>query len=129
MPTHEVLNQPPPLAGYDVFAADAALREAVEREGAGWAADDLSALGRLAGDAAWIARGVRADVNRPVLRTHDRYGNRIDQVEDDPAWHDLLAAPGRHGLPGGPWADKRPGAHVARAAGHLVWGQVDAGVC
>jgi putative acyl-CoA dehydrogenase len=129
MLTHEVLNQPPPLAGYDVYAADAALREAVEREGAGWAADDLSALGRLAGDAAWIARGVRAEANRPVLRTHDRYGNRIDEVEFDPAWHELMDVAVRHGLHGGPWADKRAGAHVARAAGHFVWGQVDPGVC
>jgi putative acyl-CoA dehydrogenase len=129
MSTHEVTNQAPPLQGYDVFGADAVLREAVAREGAGWAADDLSALGRLAGDPGWIARGVRAETNRPVLRTHDRYGNRIDEVEFDPAWHDLMDAAVRHGLHGGPWADKRPGAHVARAAGHLVWGQVDPGVC
>jgi putative acyl-CoA dehydrogenase len=127
--THEVTNQPPPLQGYDVYGADAALREAVEREGAGWAADDLSALGRQAGDPAWIARGVRAEANRPVLRTHDRYGNRIDEVEFDPAWHELMDVAVRNGLHGGPWADKRPGAHVARAAGHLVWGQVDPGVC
>jgi putative acyl-CoA dehydrogenase len=129
MPTHEVTNQPPPLHGYDVFAADAALREAVGREGAGWAAEDLSALGRMAGDAAWLARGSRAEANRPVLRTHDRYGNRIDEVEFDPAWHELMDVAVRHGLHGGPWADKRAGAHVARAAGHLVWGQVDPGVC
>jgi putative acyl-CoA dehydrogenase len=127
--THEVTNQPPPLAGYDVYTADAALREAVDRAGAGWATDELSALGRQAGDPAWIERGVRAEVHRPVLRTHDRYGNRIDEVEYDPAWHDLLDVAVRHGLHGGPWADKRPGAHVARAAGQLVWGQVDAGIC
>ena len=127
--THEVTNQPPPLTGHDAFAADAALREAVDREGAGWAADDLSALGRLAGDPAWIARGVRAETNRPVLRTHDRYGHRIDEVEYDPAWHELMDVAVRHGLHGGPWADKRPGAHVARAAGQLVWGQVDPGIC
>src|SRR4051794_39389461 len=101
MPTHEVTNQPPPLQGYDVFGADAALREAVGREGAGWALDDLSALGRQAGDPAWIARGARAEANEPVLRTHDRYGNRIDEVEYDPAWHDLMAAAVAHGLHGG----------------------------
>jgi putative acyl-CoA dehydrogenase len=129
MPTHEVTNQPPPLQGYDVFGADAVLREAVAREGAGHALDDLSAFGRQAGDPAWIARGVRAEAHPPVLRTHDRYGNRIDEVEYDPAWHDLMDAAVRQGLHGGPWADKRPGAHVARAAGHLVWGQVDPGVC
>jgi Adaptive response protein AidB N-terminal domain len=79
-PTHEVTNQPPPLEGYDVFAADAALLEAVEREGAGWAIDDLHALGRLAGSPEAIEWGFDANRHPPELRTHDRYGHRIDEV-------------------------------------------------
>ena len=127
--THEVTNQPPPLAGYDVYAADAVLRAAVAREGAAWADVELSELGRLAGDPEWIARGERANTHPPVLRTHDRYGHRIDEVEFDPTWHDVLRAAVRHGLHAAPWADDRPGAHVARAAANLVWTQVEAGVC
>src|SRR3546814_10131322 len=78
--THEVTNQPPPLVGYDVFGADAALREAVEREGAGWALDELHDLGRRAGSESAQEWGRQAEANRPELRTHDRYGNRIDVV-------------------------------------------------
>jgi putative acyl-CoA dehydrogenase len=126
--THDVTNQPPPLAGYDVYAADTVLREAVDREGGGWAAPALGELGRLAGDQTWIDRGFQANEHPPRLRSHDRYGHRIDEVEYHPAWHQLMDVAVRHGLHGGPWHDPRPGGHVARAAGHLVWSQVEAGV-
>jgi len=124
--THEVLNQPPPLADYDV-AADAALLAALDREGAGWAAGELHELGRLAGssDTATLAR--LANDHAPVLRTHDRYGNRIDEVEFHPAWHQLMDTAVRHGLHAAPWQDARPGAHVARAAKFYVWAQAEAG--
>ena len=125
--THEVTNQPPPLEGYDVFAADAALVEAVEREGAGWAADDLHALGRLAGSPEAIAWGFEANRHEPELRTHDRYGHRIDAVAYHPAYHELMQVAVGHGLHGAPWAVDQPGTHVARAAGFVVWSQVDAG--
>ncbi len=125
--THEVLNQVPPLEGYDVFAADEALREAVDREGAGWARPDLSMLGTLAGTAGAQELGRLANENRPVLHTHDRYGHRIDVVEYHPAYHDLMSTSVAHGLHAGPWADPRGGAHVARAAKVIVWYQVDAG--
>jgi putative acyl-CoA dehydrogenase len=125
--THEVTNQPPPLEGYDVFAADAALVEAVEREGAGWAADDLHALGRLAGSPEAIAWGFEANRHEPELRTHDRYGRRIDAVAYHPAYHELMQVAVGHGLHGAPWAVDQPGTHVARAAGFVVWSQVDAG--
>ncbi len=125
--THEVTNQPPPLEGYDVFAADAALVEAVEREGAGWAADDLHALGRLAGSPEAIEWGFLANRNPPELRTHDRFGNRIDEVAYHPAYHELMRVAVGHGLHASPWAVDRPGAHVARAAGFVTWSQVEAG--
>ena len=126
-PTHEVLNQPPPLAGYDLFEADPVLGEALGREGAGWAAEQVRALGVLAGSAEAIAWGEAADATPPVLRTHDRYGRRVDEVEFHPAWHRLLGTAVSHGLHAAPWRDPRPGAQVARAAGFYLWTQVEAG--
>jgi putative acyl-CoA dehydrogenase len=125
--THQVTNQPPPLEGYDVFGADVALAEATEREGAGWAADDLHALGLLAGSPEAIGWGFEANRNPPELRTHDRYGHRVDQVAYHPAYHELMRVAVGHGLHGAPWAVDKPGAHVARAAGFLVWSQVESG--
>ncbi|MCX2180486.1 acyl-CoA dehydrogenase family protein [Streptomyces sp. SKN60] len=124
--THEVTNQVPPLTGYDV-AGDPALLEALRREGAGWAEDEVRELGRLAGDARAQEWGRLAERHPPVLRTHDRYGHRIDEVEFHPYWHELMTTAVRHGLHAAPWADERPGAHVARAAKVFVWGQADAG--
>jgi putative acyl-CoA dehydrogenase len=125
--THEVLNQPPPLEGYDVFGADEALVDAVAREGAGWAADELHDLGRLAGSAEAADWGAAANSFPPVLRTHDRFGHRIDEVAYHPAYHRLMEVAVGRGLHAAPWGDPRPGAHVARAAGFVVWSQVDAG--
>ncbi len=88
-PTHEVLNQPPPLEGLDLFGSDRVLRDAVDREGAGWARERLHALGAIAGGDA-MTWGRLANQYPPVLHTHDRYGHRIDEVEFHPAWHDLM---------------------------------------
>jgi putative acyl-CoA dehydrogenase len=126
-PTHEVLNQPPPLAGYNLYDADPVLAEALHREGAGWAEERLRTLGALAGTRESIALGEQADANPPVLRTHDRYGQRLDEVEFHPAWHRLLGTAIRHGLHAAPWREPRPGAQVARAAGFYLWTQVEAG--
>src|SRR3989441_13348320 len=126
MPTHEVLNQPPPLEGYNLFATDRALAEGVRREGAAWAEERLVRLGQLAGGEA-LGWGVEANANPPVLRTHDRYGHRIDEVEFHPAWHALLRLAVAHELHALPWRDPRPGAHVARAALCFVLEQVEAG--
>ncbi len=125
MPTHEVTNQVPPLVGHDT-AADPALLAAVEREGAGWALDEVHALGRLAGTQQAQDLGRLAEAHPPTLVTHDRYGHRVDEVEYVPAYHSLMETAVGHGLHGAPWADPRPGAHVARAAKFLVW-NVDAG--
>ncbi|MBY5163663.1 acyl-CoA dehydrogenase family protein [Salsipaludibacter albus] len=127
MATHTVRNQPPPYEDQDAWADDVTLREAVVRHGADWATDDLQATGRLVGDAEWIERGRLANEHPPVLRTHDRYGHRIDLVEYHPAYHELMAAGVAHGLHAAPWADDRPGAHVARAARYVLWPQVDSG--
>ncbi|HEV3085713.1 MAG TPA: isovaleryl-CoA dehydrogenase [Candidatus Elarobacter sp.] len=125
--THEVSNQPPPLQGYDVAAADAALLEGVRREGAGWDEDGLHELGTLAGSEEAIAWGFEANRFTPELRTHDRYGNRIDEVAFHPSWHRLMEVAVSHGLHGAPWREPREGAHVARAARFYVWSQVEAG--
>src|SRR5579875_117716 len=89
--THEVLNQPPPLVDYDLFASDRALAEAVEREGAAWAGDRLTQFGRTLGRAETIEWGFQANRNPPVLQSFDRFGRRRDQVEFHPAWHSLMA--------------------------------------
>ncbi len=128
MATHEVTNQPPPLQDYDSYAADTVLQEAVRREGGEHAGPALHELGRLAGSAEAIGWGFEADANSPVLRTHDRYGHRIDEVGYHPSYHRLMEVAVRHGLHAAPWAHPTPGGHVARAAGFLLWTQVDAGV-
>jgi putative acyl-CoA dehydrogenase len=125
MSTHEVLNQAPPLVGHST-AADPALREGVEREGAAWALPEIDELGRLAGTAEAQAWGRLAERVPPRLHTHDRYGHRVDEVEYVPEYHRLMQTAVSHGLHGAPWADDRPGAHVARAAKFMTW-SVDAG--
>src|SRR5580692_3177219 len=124
--THEVFNQPPVLAGYDV-AADPAMLDALRREGAGWAEDSLRELGRLAGSAQAQEWGRQANEHPPVLRTHDRFGNRIDEVEFHPAWHSLMRLSIEHGLASLPWTEAQQGAHVARAALMLLASQNEAG--
>jgi putative acyl-CoA dehydrogenase len=114
--THEVTNQAPPLAGFDAFATDRALTEAVEREGAGWAKDRLSAMGRIAGSADTREKARLANAHEPVLKTHDRYGKRVNFVEYHPAWHDLMKIGIAHQLHSLPWAEPQPGVHVARGA-------------
>ncbi len=120
-------NQPPPLVDYNVFESDAALRESLEREGGSWAQDLLHELGELAGTQRAIDWGFQANANPPQLRTHNRFGDRIDEVEFHPAWHELMKVAIGHGLHALPWRDPRPGAHVARAAAFHVWSQVEGG--
>jgi putative acyl-CoA dehydrogenase len=124
--THEVLNQPPPLVGHDV-AADPVLLEGLHREGAGWYEEDLHRVGRLAGSEEVQHWAEQANRCEPELRTHDRYGHRIDEVEFHPAYHQLMDVAVREGLAGAPWSDTRPGAHVARAAGFMVWSTAESG--
>jgi putative acyl-CoA dehydrogenase len=121
MPTHEVFNVPPPLAGFNAFTSDPALHlpELSETE-----TKSLVALGELAGSESALDWGRLANAYPPVLRTHDRFGHRIDEVEFHPAWHSLMTVAVENGLHGTPWRD---GGHLARAAKFYVWGQVEAG--
>ncbi len=125
--THQVENQPPPRPAVDAYDRDPALREGIVREGAGWADDQLHAVGRLVGDPDWAERGRQANEHPPELRTHDRYGHRIDEVRYHPAYHELMRAGIEHGLAARPWADPGKGAHVARAAKYVLWPQIDSG--
>ncbi|WP_128380619.1 acyl-CoA dehydrogenase family protein [Streptomyces cavernae] len=126
--THTVTNQAPPLVGYDVFAADRALTEGVERYVdpalLDEAMDELSGLGRSAGSVQLQDWGRLANENPPKLRTHDRCGNRVDEVEFHPSWHRLLGKGVGAGLTAA-WV--RPAGHLRRAAAFIVWTQVEAG--
>jgi putative acyl-CoA dehydrogenase len=126
--THEVFNQSTPLEGFNVLAEDRPLHEALRREGAGWAENRALEVGEIAGRAQTIRWGFEANENTPKLHTHDRFGNRIDEVEFHPAWHELMRVGIGHGLHALPWREPRPGAHVARAAMFIVFSQAEAGV-
>ncbi len=123
--THSVFNQPPPLQDYNLFESDTALREGVEREGAGWARDDISAHGELCGRAENIALGFAANAHKPVFDSHDRYGHRIDRVSFHPSYHQLMAMAFEAGLHASPWREPKPGAHVARAAKYYLHCQLE----
>ena len=129
--THTVANQPPPLVGLDVFSSNLPLVEATEREGAGWIAERASALGRFVGEEGGPQQvwGQLANENKPVLHTHDRYGNRIDEVEFHPAWHQLMKMGVEHELHSLPWTSDEPAAHTARAAMYMTAMQAEAGFC
>jgi putative acyl-CoA dehydrogenase len=127
--THTVTNQPAPLAPYDAFSSDLPLRQALEREGGGWAAPEIAAFGRITGGE-MMTLGVLANENKPKFKPYDRYGHRIDEVEFHPAYHRLMALGTQHGVSNFNWrhAD-RPGANVARAALFYLHCQADQGSC
>src|SRR5919198_6575609 len=126
--THDVLNQSVPFEDVNLFETDRALREGLEREGAGWAVDRARDTGAVAGSAEAQEHGRRAERNEPRLVTHDRFGHRIDHVDLDPSWHWLLRGAVEREIHALPWRDPQPGAHVARAALELLWTQANAGV-
>ncbi len=125
--THQVINVSHELADFNAYTQDVALREAVGREGAGWAHEALTAFGRLTGSAQYLELGVLANRNPPELDTHDRFGHRVDLVRFHPAYHTLMTTAIEHGIHSTPWTDPRPGAHVARAAHEYLHTQVEAG--
>ena len=118
--THAVINQVPLLEDHNP-ASSPALIEALIREGGQWGLDEVTAVGAISGARQTQRWGELANRNRPILRTHDRYGHRVDEVEYDPAYHELMQVAIEHGLHAAPWADDRPGAHVVRAAKTSVW--------
>lgn len=127
MAHHEVTNQVPPLLDYDMAAGDAALLEALRREGGAWGEDEVRAFGQLTGSATLLEHGRLANEHPPILRAFAPTGERINWVEFHPSWHALMAASMAHGLHNGPWASDRPGRYVVRSAKSLLMGQVEAG--
>ncbi len=129
--THTVFNQVPPLEGLDVFSSNLPLVEALQREGAGWISERAAALGRFVGAVGGPQQewGRLANENKPVLRTFDRYGHRIDEVEFHPAWHQLMKMGVEHELHSLPWTSDEPTAHTARAALYMTAMQAEAGFC
>ncbi|HEV7260900.1 MAG TPA: acyl-CoA dehydrogenase family protein [Bosea sp. (in: a-proteobacteria)] len=126
---HEVTNQVPVLADYDAFAADPVLRAAISAFGADWAGERLHEAGRCVGSAHVQELARQANRFTPELRTHDRFGNRIDQIAFHPAWHELMGlaiCQEAHALA---WNQPRPGAQVARAALTYMWTQGESGIC
>jgi putative acyl-CoA dehydrogenase len=125
--THDVENQPPPLAPYDAYATDVPLREALVREGGGWAEDQVAAYGVVTGGEEMVL-AASANENRPKLRSFDRVGHRTDDVEFHPAYHRLMELGVEHGVASFAWRHaKREGAHVARAALMYLHNQADQG--
>ncbi len=121
-------NQPPPLAGYDAWSTDRVLVDAVEREGGGWIAPEAKKMGELVGSERMQALARDANRHEPELRTHDRTGERIDAVDYHPAYHELMSLAFGAGLHSLPWASKREGRWVARAALYYLWNQGENGV-
>jgi putative acyl-CoA dehydrogenase len=126
--THVVENQPPALENYNPFETDAALKEAVIREGGEWGLERLNRFGSIVGSARVIGLGFQANRFPPILRTHDRFGRRIDEVEFHPAWHELMTLGVEHETHALPWRSPKPGAHVVRAALEFLFYQQEAGV-
>ncbi|MFN2594916.1 MAG: acyl-CoA dehydrogenase family protein [Actinomycetota bacterium] len=124
--THDVLNQPPPLEGYNLFETNTVLREALMREGAEWFEPQARKIGEIAGGEP-LRWGAEANENPPVLRTHDRFGHRIDEVDFHPSWHKLMSLAVASGVHSLPWREPRPGAHVARASLMIMMSAVEAG--
>ena len=127
MPTHEVLNQAPPLVGYSALDVDAALLDGLGRLGDEATLASLTALGRRVGDPDVHRWATQVNEHPPVLRTHDRSGRRIDEVEFHPAWHALMALSVGEGLHATPWTSADPHAHLRRAAGFYLISQAEAG--
>src|SRR5450755_4749402 len=108
-PGEVVLNQVPPRENYNLATQDRALMDALGREGGDWAADRVVALGAHAGRPETLEPGRLANEYPPRLRTHDRYGNRIDEVEFHPAWHELMRMSIGAGIGALPWREPQHG--------------------
>ncbi|MEE8312499.1 MAG: isovaleryl-CoA dehydrogenase [Candidatus Binatia bacterium] len=127
--THEVLNQPPPLTDYNLYDTDTPLVEALRRADGSPDEAEVRAFGQLLGRTDTIDLGFQANTYTPELRTHDRFGHRIDEVEYHPAWHALMRLAMENGLHNLPWKAPGSGAHSARSARHYMLSQIEAGVC
>jgi len=120
-------NQPPVLENYNLFASDAALREAVRANGGAWNDEHADRFGEILGRAETLELGNAANKNPPVLKTHDRFGNRLDAVDFHPAYHALMRIGIENETHSLAWTSERDGAYVARCALAFLKQQVDEG--
>lgn len=125
--THEVLNQPPPLQDWNPFEQDPVLRDALDRYAVAWAEGQCRDFGALVGSAEVLRWAVDANRFLPELRTHDRFGHRIDEVEYHPAWHQLMSLSFGWGLHSLGWEEGPPGGNVARTVLFLLMAQAELG--
>jgi putative acyl-CoA dehydrogenase len=126
-PTHDVTNQSAPFTDVDLFAANQPLQDALQAHHPAFDRGRFEALGSEAGSAAMQAHARLANVHGPELRSHDRFGRRIDQVEFHPSYHVLLGSALRQRLHGSPWTEG-PGSHVERAAAFMLFTELEASV-
>ncbi|HMD97459.1 MAG TPA: acyl-CoA dehydrogenase family protein [Terriglobia bacterium] len=124
---YELFNQTPPLVAYNLYLIDTTLAAAIEREGAAWAVAQLRELGEFLGTEDAQRWGFEANENEPVLHTHDRFGNRRDEVVFHPSWHHLMRTSVEHRIHSLPWIEPRQGANVARAALLMLTAQNELG--
>lgn len=125
--THDVFNQAPARTGVNEYTSHVALTEAVDVYGGGWATDQLAAAGALVGQADFQRDAELANTILPKLISHDRWGHRIDDIEFHPAYHRIIGDAIAHGAHTSCWSDPRDGAHVARAAMFMQFGQIEPG--
>ncbi|MFN3953145.1 MAG: acyl-CoA dehydrogenase family protein [Pararhodobacter sp.] len=118
--THEVYNQPPPLAA-DLWATDAPLRALMGEDG------ELAALGGALGTAEIRETARDAQTRLPELRSFDRTGRRIDEVHFHPAYHRLMALGLEAGYAATAW--EPGGSHARHAAMIYLFSQIEPGVC
>ncbi len=123
--THEVFNQPEPLAGYNLFETNRPLQDALEFNAPALDTAELAHLGATLGTPEMQAHARLANVHPPELHTHDRFGRRIDEVEFHPAYHALMAASIAAGLHGAPWTSDDISPHVLRAAGFMLFTELE----
>jgi putative acyl-CoA dehydrogenase len=123
--SQDVTNQPSELVDYNLFTTQPALIDASPKEGG--ARERLAALGQRLGSAEMFLLGDAANRNPPVLKLFDRFGRRRDEVEFHPAWHELMRRLVAEGLHTGPWSTPGPTAHSERAAGYMMWAEVENG--
>ncbi|WP_406491943.1 acyl-CoA dehydrogenase family protein [Streptomyces sp. NBC_00846] len=126
-PTHEVTNQAPPRKDLDEYGTNLPLTEAVRAFGAAWHEKELHEIGTLVGSERFQIDVELAHTSPPVLRTHDRYGNRVDEIDFHPAYHEVIGAAVNRGTHTAGWADPKPGAAVARAASFMLFAQIEPG--
>ena len=128
LPTHEVENMPPYMGNQDLWKNDKNLRDAVNREGAGWAEKNLSAFGHMMGCTEMFDHAEKANKNPPELKAFDQYGNRINYIDYHPSYHHLLGVAIKNEIPSFAWKHKKQGSQVAHMALTYMFNQVEGGV-